>query len=50
MDWGGKKNFGYAYLAEGGPGYTYAKLHFKSQRSKGLNFTIQYLGHTPFKL
>ncbi|XP_022222390.1 probable salivary secreted peptide isoform X2 [Drosophila obscura] len=35
---------GYAYLQEGGPQSTYAKIHFKSQRGKGFSFIVDFYG------
>ncbi|KAM7345003.1 putative salivary secreted peptide [Cochliomyia hominivorax] len=43
-DWGGRKQFGYASLVKGGPGYRNSTINLKSQTGKGLNFTIQYFG------
>ncbi|KAM8714180.1 hypothetical protein ACLKA7_014337 [Drosophila subpalustris] len=35
---------GYAHLKEGGPGTTFAHIHFKSQRNNGLSFIVDIYG------
>ncbi|EDW91585.2 probable salivary secreted peptide [Drosophila yakuba] len=37
-------NGGHAYLTEGGPQTTYAKIHLKSQRNQGFSFIIDIYG------
>ncbi|XP_034477904.1 probable salivary secreted peptide [Drosophila innubila] len=35
---------GYAHLKQGGPGATFAHIHFKSQRNNGISFIVDIYG------
>ncbi|XP_037950876.1 probable salivary secreted peptide [Teleopsis dalmanni] len=39
-----RKHGGYATLIRGGPGFRNATIHLKSERSEGLNYTVEFFG------